>query len=317
MKKLLLLPVMAMTFGVLSTEVNAQTFPCPSEAAKTANNFCIFLRWNGVAPSQTVLQNATVIYTGGDINNKDTIFTYLRGSGTGLNIDSAAVFKNTTQGGSGACNASPSSINLTSLAGQVIKFVYNGVTTTCFVASPLPIVLSSFDTRLAGASTAQINWTTEVERDVNYFSVQRSTNGKDWKEVGRYKPAAAESNTTKYYQHTDNLPSDITGQVYYRLVTIDYSGSVSFSDVKTLKVQGVKQSGSVVYPTVTDGKINIRTATSGVTIILTDLMGAKLPVASVTNGNYSEMDIRELPAGMYLLSIYSQAGHESFKITKQ
>jgi len=316
MKKSALLPLLAMIFGMVAFQTSAQTFPCPSEAAKTANNFCIFLKWNGVAPPVSVLQNATVIYTGNDINNKDTVFTYLRGNGVGLSIDSAAVFKNTTQGGSGACNANPSSINLTSLAGQVIKFVYNGVTTTCFIASPLPIVLSSFDARLTGASSVQINWTTEVERDVNYFSVQRSTNGKDWKEISRSKPGTAESNTTKYYQHTDQLPADITEQVSYRLVTIDYSGATSFSETNTVKLQH-SQGGSKVYPTITDGRINIRITSAAATMVLTDLMGARMPVTAVSNGMMSEMNIQALPVGMYLLNIYTQDVHESFKIMKQ
>lgn len=305
MKQSLLMSILALSLCATAPQANAQTINCVSGASISSNNFCILLQWNGNAPSTTTLQSTTLSYA---VNGTNKTFAYQSGIGTGAD---PAIFK-TTQGGSGSCNANATTLN--SLAGQSIQFLLNGVTTNCFVVSPLPIVLSSFNARLAGTSAVQVSWTTEMEKNVNYFSVQRSIDGSNWKEIAKSKPAAVASDLTQNYSYTDNLSSELSGQVYYRLVTVDYNESMSFSDVSIVKISGGSQATTKVYPTVTNGKINISTAAADATIVLTDLMGAKLQVAALNNG---QIDIQQLPAGMYLLNILSKQGNESFKIVKQ
>lgn len=306
MKRSLLMPLLAMILCVSMTQANAQTIPCVDGASISNNKFCIFLKWNSNAPSASTLASTTLIYSAGG-TNKDSVFVYDHGVGTTAD---PATFK-IAQGGSGSCNAT--STTITSLSGQILKFLLNNVGTTCFVAAPLPITLSSF-TANANGSSVSINWTTEMEKDVNYFSVQRSTDGTNWKEVAKNKPAAVSSNLTQHYSYTDNV-SEISGQVYYRLVTVDYNDAMSFSNVTIVRIAGNgAATPSKVYPTVTNGKINISTAATDAVITLSDLMGAKVAVAPVSNG---QMDIQTLPAGMYILNIFSKQGNESFKIVKQ
>ncbi|PZF72751.1 T9SS type A sorting domain-containing protein [Taibaiella soli] len=300
MKSLLLMPMLALSLFASTSQTSAQ-INCVSGATISANSFCIFLTWNGNGPSS--FSGVSVVYNG-------STYTFVSGAGTSA---SPASFK--SGGGGGSCNSNQTS--LTSLAGQSIQFVTGSGSNTCLVApTPLPITLSSF-TASASGSSVQINWTTETEKNVNFFSIQRSTDGTNWKEIGKDKPAAVSSDLTQHYSYTDNA-SEISGQVYYRLVTVDYSGEMSFSDVRTLKLTaGNATTGTKVYPTVTNGKINISGAATDATILLTDLMGSKVSVVPVSNGSTSQMDIQQLPAGMYILNILSKQGNESFKIVKQ
>jgi hypothetical protein len=101
---------------------------------------------------------------------------------------------------------------------------YNGGTTGTFGISvtspqPLPVELSYFE-GVAHPTFNLINWTTESENNSNYFDLESSIDGENWKVVTT-SPAAGNSNEEIRYSYIDNNLSEI---VYYRLQQFDIDG---------------------------------------------------------------------------------------------
>src|SRR6516225_4697540 len=74
------------------------------------------------------------------------------------------------------------------------------VTTT-----PLPVTLVEFAGRLNPDHTVGLSWTTSLEVNSDYFSVQRSTDGSNWQQLGTVK-AKGFSSVSSNYSFTDPTP---------------------------------------------------------------------------------------------------------------
>ena len=94
-----------------------------------------------------------------------------------------------------------------------------------------------------------INWSAENEINTVSYSIEKSSNGIDFTEIG----SVAASKSVNY-SYTDLSP---VSNNYYRIKSIDADGSYLYSSV--VKVSGQVKSGVTVYPNpVLDRKINIQ-----------------------------------------------------------
>jgi len=91
--------------------------------------------------------------------------------------------------------------------------------TTALEAGLSDFVLSGNDLN------AQLNWKTKSSADIAYFSVQRSTDGDNFKEIKRVFPSA-----TNNYSFTDK---DATGKYnYYQVKMTDVKGQSEYTDIQ-------------------------------------------------------------------------------------
>jgi len=111
-------------------------------------------------------------------------------------------------------------------------------------ASPLPISLLSFTAKLNSKKHVDVAWVTLTETNNDYFTVERSGNGIDFKGIAE-KDGAGNSTTALHYSEKDMNP--LKGISYYRLKQTDFDGAFSYSDV--VPVNNTGSSGDVlVYP---------------------------------------------------------------------
>jgi len=109
------------------------------------------------------------------------------------------------------------------------NFVLN-VSTAGVACSVLPIELLSFDVYMVD-TTVNVKWSTATETNCDYFSVERSTNGIDWKEVAQVNGNGTTS-TIHFYNTVDlNAPY---GYSYYRLKQVDYNGQYEIFPIKSV-----------------------------------------------------------------------------------
>ena len=102
---------------------------------------------------------------------------------------------------------------------------YNGGTTGTFGISvtspqPLPVEMLYFE-GIGYETTNLLRWATASENNSNYFSIERSVDGYDWREVGQ-KESAGNSNEIINYSYVDLFTNFST--VYYRLQQYDFDG---------------------------------------------------------------------------------------------
>ncbi len=97
----------------------------------------------------------------------------------------------------------------------------------------LPIELLYFTPQLSG-NIVELKWATATEKNNDYFTIERSTNGKDFEEIIR-KSGVGTSNSKHYYTAVDNSPQ--SGNNYYRLKQTDYDGKFAYFPIKVVNVK--------------------------------------------------------------------------------
>jgi hypothetical protein len=103
----------------------------------------------------------------------------------------------------------------------------NGVNVDIIFNASLPISLTSF-TAIADSKEVVTRWTTDSEKDNDFFEIERSGDGRSFELIGT-KDGAGTSTKQQTYTFTDEQP--LTGNNYYRLRQVDYDGKVSYSQV--------------------------------------------------------------------------------------
>ncbi len=100
-----------------------------------------------------------------------------------------------------------------------------------FCNMALPIELSQFEVTPFGVH-AEITWQTSSERNNDYFTIERSTDGVHWEERKQIKGAGNSTDIINYSALDENW---IIGITYYRLKQTDFNGEFSYSDIKSYR----------------------------------------------------------------------------------
>lgn len=111
------------------------------------------------------------------------------------------------------------------------------------IQTPLPISLESFSGKVERGA-AYLQWTTVSELNNDFFTLERSSNGKNFLPVGDNVKGAG---TTQVRQHYDVVDPFVPyGKIYYRLKQTDFDGQYTYSSVimlenkpKELKLEAV------------------------------------------------------------------------------
>ena len=94
------------------------------------------------------------------------------------------------------------------------------VSTVYLVGTPLPVVLKYFD-GVAYPLFNALKWSTESEQNSDYFLIQRSADGIEWRNMASVT-ASGNSNEETNYSFIDSYMNN--GYVYYKLIQADFDG---------------------------------------------------------------------------------------------
>ncbi len=163
------------------------------------------------------------------------------------------------------------------------------------------------------SKNVQLNWQTASEKNNDHFDIERSTDGKTFSKIGEQKGQGTTSQVQNY-GYLDTNP--FSGVNYYRLKQVDVDGQFTYS--KTVSVEMGKTGKSIsVYPNPVKDKLMVETTIQGdYTIDLFDITG-KLLQSYKANQPLMSLTINDLPNGVYMVSIKSNAVQQTFKIVKQ
>ncbi|MDN4166895.1 T9SS type A sorting domain-containing protein [Cytophagales bacterium LB-30] len=113
----------------------------------------------------------------------------------------------------------------------------------------LPIELLFFKGSVS-ASAVNLSWATAMEENFDYFSVQRSRNGKDFEEIAQIQGAGFSRAILNYSYSDESAPA---GRIYYRLNAIDFDGSYEYSPIIVFSKTGKEFQNISVSPNPLDG----------------------------------------------------------------
>jgi hypothetical protein len=166
----------------------------------------------------------------------------------------------------------------------------------------LPVELLDFNVQLV-KNQAELTWETATEINSDYFEIQKSTDGTNFKRIGSVK-AAGQSSKLLQYQFTDvQLVQNIN---YYRLKAVDKDGSARFSPIKT--INRTEKLRYDIYPNPVTDVLSIQLSSQNAVdaeVSLFDLQGRRLVFLERqgTEGLFEDIDMSKFTAGGYFLRV--------------
>jgi hypothetical protein len=178
------------------------------------------------------------------------------------------------------------------------------------ISGVLPVKLTNFNAEAIG-NKVELVWETTWEKNSREFVVQRSSDLKEFGDIGRVAAAGAADGRRAYsFVDTDPLP----GANYYRLRMVDKDDTYEYSKVKDVVVRSDQPTLLVASNPTTGDRIRVRVASVDVSALrLTNIMGQNIRFKVDQNSDgYTELiPSAVLAPGMYFLSS-SQEGSRAF-----
>lgn len=190
--------------------------------------------------------------------------------------------------------------------GDIVTFDAAGTAT--YVSNPgctgfavLPITLTNFYAK-PNESAVQLYWQVEREENVNYYLIERSTDGLSYSPINTVKSIATISqNYNLEYTTTDYNPQ--YGINYYRLTNIDNDGQSQTYKIIMLNFNQHHSSDVWINQTETDVVISFTPAFKNKQFYLIDMNGKLICNYKNTNDelNYFIIPKYTLPKGLYVI----------------
>jgi len=178
-----------------------------------------------------------------------------------------------------------------------------------YLTAPLPVTLSAFNAKCEGAAVV-LNWATQTERNNDYFSVERSSDGKEWRTVATVK-GAGNATEQQVYRAKDHRP--LSGDLYYRLRQTDYDGQSALSNVVSLSCEGLPAPEVKVYPNPTAGEVQIQGYGRAARLRIYGPTG-QLVQSVILNEEETTLQIVHLPKGVYVFEFSSEKTTELHRV---
>ena len=182
----------------------------------------------------------------------------------------------------------------------------------------LPVELIAFDARVLD-DAVELRWSTAQEKNNDYFSIERSADGRQFLPLAQV--AGRNADYTTAYTLTDAQP--LTGLSYYRLSQVDRDGQMEQLALRAVTHQG-KDSGYALVPNPVNG--NAIFLTSGAREPGFESLQIFNPTGQLIyqmqgqadwNANRLELPIGDLPPGIYWLQVTASSHSETLKFVRR
>ena len=225
-------------------------------------------------------------------------------------INGAVDLSNTVFKGTVLANGAISLNTGTILDGRALTktgaLIFDNIRATICNNSTLPLKLIKFDIAKKTDNNVEISWITTSEVSVSRYEVEASINASVF-----YKISTVTSKGNNYpSQYTwQDIQSNKTGTVFYRLKMVDKDGLFTYSNVKSIKFSELKAGLINIFPNPAVNKINISVnaeVQENITLLITNMYGQKIiqKTILINQGiNNIEQDVRNLTQASYIVSI--------------
>jgi len=185
------------------------------------------------------------------------------------------------------------------------------------VTTVLPVDLTDFSARIKG-ELVQLDWVTASEINNDFFSIERSQDGRTFETIGSIN-GFGNSTEEQVYQFIDENPP-INSDVYYRLLQVDFDDEFAYSDIQHVKIEKPMK-GIRIQPKLIDSETHIKLFASvneDLQISIYNLSGQLVvqTTSLVAFDQAKRIDIRAVPPGSYFMQIRSRTINETHRFVK-
>lgn len=179
---------------------------------------------------------------------------------------------------------------------------------------PLPVELLNFRAKVIDGSV-KLTWATASEENNEYFTLERSTNGRDYQLIGII-PGNGTSEDVNNYTFYDKYPE--LGENYFRLKQTDFDGQTTNSKIVTVKIDDGKN--IQVFPTIVENVLVVKRNGENLEeseIVIHDFTGRSFKFFNFEKNEVKKnLNLKDLSPGIYFVSIQEKDLIETFKIIK-
>jgi hypothetical protein len=207
-----------------------------------------------------------------------------------------------SSGSKSATGTGPFSISYTNYMGTFSPFgVGSG-------NGALPVTWVQVAAKKLNEST-MVTWSTASEKGTDRFEIERSLDGKNFEKIGQVA-AVGNSNTLQNYSFRDaqNIPET----TFYRIKSVDFDGTTEYSKTVSVQFNALQVS---TFPNPTTGKVNLQGVDKAEVEIVNSL-GKVMNKFSFNGNSNSEIDLSNLPDGIYFISITQNQTTQQIRVVK-
>ena len=171
----------------------------------------------------------------------------------------------------------------------------------------LPVELISFS-GTSDKNTVNLKWLTATEIDNDFFTIEKSSNGRDFESIGKMEGAGSTTITQSYF-FTDTRPHN--GINYYRLKQTDFEGQFEYSKIISFEIKNDKEVN--IFPNPVQDYITISGVGEEKATLQVFNMNGQLVLEE--QGHFVEqkdIDFSALATGIYYLNIINTQGENVF-----
>ncbi len=206
------------------------------------------------------------------------------------------------------------SVIVTFLSGEVVVQTNVGADQKLVIneAAPLAVDLVNFDANKKEKEVL-LEWTTFSETENKSFDIERSNDGRSFESIG-FVLGGGTTEEVRNYNFIDERP--LEGDNYYRLLQTDYDGKETFSEIRMVEFPLETTEIAIAPNPVTKGMftVNYSGAEEELNIELFDVFGKLLQRDLIQNKETKELNVSNLPNGLYVLRLSGRLIHQSEKM---
>ncbi len=166
----------------------------------------------------------------------------------------------------------------------------------------------------------QLSWATASELNSSHFEIERSQDGIHFHKIGQIESIGT-TDDMSIYEYIDDQP--FGGISYYRLKQVDLNGAFEYTEIIAVHNVALQELIVQVYPYHMSDRFTLSTQlpnASKVEVQLLSLSGIILlqqELVATQGYNQWEVDVANLPGGMYYYVLQQDHARAVGKIVKQ
>lgn len=204
------------------------------------------------------------------------------------------------------------------VAGEVRNNIDGGVKRAPGVV--LPLIINQFNGNYSDGFI-QLGWSTYTEINIDHFDIERSSDGTDFRQVGKINAISGGLTSTNNYSFLDITAQ--RGSMYYRLAMVDNNGNYTYSKTIMVAVDIKGISVMIVYPNPFSKRVQIRVNCDkaekvAINIINSNgiLMSTQQAQTQAGDNNIVITRVDALPPGIYYIEVVSSTRSLKTKVMK-
>lgn len=172
----------------------------------------------------------------------------------------------------------------------------------------LPLEWISFTARECSGN-ACLQWQTENEQNTSHFEIEKSTDGENFSKINTQ--ASRNKSGINTYQTTDLNPW--TGLNFYRIKQIDLDGKYTYSSVASVRID--RETALKIIPNPASSFFILQGTQNVNALSIFDTTG-RITRQWRNVKNNQQLDINDLPPGMYIIKITENDKESTHKLIK-